>query len=345
MSDTTAIAEYRPIEVALAQLEEQYGATVWVCDTPERLKAAKASHKEIRQWRLALEEERKRLKADVNERGRQIDGEAKRIAARIALVEDPCVAAIKAEKDKKRREEEAAQRAEQERVDRCRAEIERIRAIPIQLTGSTAEQIDAVAHELEQLDLGWLDEFLGVGQSARIEALATLKTLRDAAKAREEEAARLAAERAELDHLRAEKEAREAEERARQEAADRKRREKIELEEREARERIAAEERAAREARDKADAEARALRAKQDEEARAAREAEEKRQRAERERLDAERRAREDEKREQRLKDAEQQDARAMLSTFVERYGEMEEFHLVVVAIRGYFADQDIEIA
>jgi hypothetical protein len=148
MDSTTAIAEYHPIETALAHLEEQYGATVWVCDTPERLKAAKASHREIRKWRLALEEERKRLKADVLERGRQIDGEAKRIAARIALVEDPCVAAIKAEEDKKRREEEAARRAEQERIDRCRAEIDRIRGIPVSLTAATAAQIDAAVAEL-----------------------------------------------------------------------------------------------------------------------------------------------------------------------------------------------------
>lgn len=341
MDSTKAIAEYHPIEVALAQLEDQYGATVWVCNTPERLSAAKASHKEIRQWRLALEEERKRLKADVLERGRQIDGEAKRIAARIALVEDPCVAAIRAEEDKKRREEEAAQRAEQDRIDRCRAEIDRIRGIPVSLTVATAAQIDAAANELEQLDITWLDEFADAASATRDETLSTLGAMRRAALSREEESARLAEERAELERLRAEKEAREAEEREKREAEERACREKIEREEREARERIAAEERASREARYKADAEARALRAKQDEDARCAREAEEQRQRKERERLEAERRARDEAEREQRLKETEQQDARAMLTTFVELYGELEEFGLVVAAIRGYFASRE----
>jgi len=337
MDNTKAITEYNPIEVALSQLEDQYGGTVWVCDTPERLKAAKSSHREIRKWRIALEKERKRLKADVLKRGRKIDGEAERIAARIAAVEDPCLEAIKAEEDKKKMEKEAAERAERERVERCRAEIDRIRSIPVQLTASSSDQIEASADDLQLLVIRWPDEFAGIGEATRNETLATLRTMRDAALSREEESARLAEERAELELLRAEKDARDAEERAQREAEERARREKIEREERERRERIAAEERAAREARDKADAEARALRAKQDEEARRVREAEEQRQREERERLDAERRALEEAEREQRLKDAEQQDARSMLSTFIELYSWMPEFGPIVDAIQEYF--------
>lgn len=341
MTDTTAITEYHPIEAALAQLEEKYGATVWVCDTPERLKSAKESRKEIRRWRLALEDERKQLKADVLARGRAIDGEAKRIGARIAAVEDPCAAAIKAEEDKERLRKEKEERIEQERIAKRRAEIDRIRAIPTLLTAATSKQIDDAIKELMQDDLDWLAEFIGVGIETRGKVFEILERMRDDAKEREIEAERLATERAELEKLRAEKEAREASERAAREAEEKARREKIEREEREARERIAAEERAARAARDKADTEARALRAKQDEDARRAREAEEKRQREERKRLDAEREEREKEERERRHKEAIHQEARDLLAMFVERYGKMEEFHLVTTVIREYLSNTD----
>lgn len=108
------------------------------------------------------------------------------------------------------------------------------------------------------------------------------------------------------------------------EEADRQARAKIEAEERASRERIAA-------------AEAKA---------RAERQAEEDRLRAERERLDAERRAadevkrkeleaRESAERERRRQENELVDARAMLDTFVQRFGHRKEFATVVTAIKA----------
>lgn len=114
---TTAITEYSPIEAVLADLTARHQGVVFDVTQPTGMKAAKAAAKDIAQYRIALEKKRVELKADVLERGRLLDGEAKRISTQLAAIEDPIVAQIKAEE---RREEEARQaaiRAEQERLE------------------------------------------------------------------------------------------------------------------------------------------------------------------------------------------------------------------------------------
>lgn len=300
----TAITEYQPIEAALTQLEEQYGATVWVVDTPERMAAAKQARKEIRQWRLALEDARKGLKAGVLERGRAIDTAAKVIGTRIAAVEDPVASAIKEVELAEKRAKDEVERKERERIQACRDEIDRIRLVPTAFTSATSAEIEIGLRELEMCDLEWLKEFQGVAQSARIQSISTLKWMWTDAHDRELEAERLEVERAELERERAEKEAREIEARARRDAEERARREQLELEEREARARIAVEERAARE---------------------------------ERQKLEAERRAHEEAERERHRFELDKQDAREILIDFVDRFGDEGEFAGIVSAIREYF--------
>lgn len=124
---THAIAEYDPIEAVIADLTARHKGVLFDVTQPSGMKAAKAAAKDIAQYRIALEKKRVDLKADVLERGRLIDGEAKRISAQLAALEDPIVEQIKAEERREQKVREAAILAEQERLaaeERARKEAE-----------------------------------------------------------------------------------------------------------------------------------------------------------------------------------------------------------------------------
>lgn len=122
-------------------------------------------------------------------------------------------------------------------------------------------------------------------------------------------------------------------------------RRKIEDEQRAARERIEADERAARMAREEADRSARLSREAEEAKAKAERDAEEARLKSERDKIEAERRTVEEAQRKAReAEEANQReiqrqanellDARAMLTTFVQRFGHLKKFAKIVKAIK-----------
>lgn len=176
------------------------------------------------------------------------------------------------------------------------------------------------------IDDSW-QEYQEPAHLAKANAVLALTDLHTRVAKQEEEAARLAAERAELERLRAAEEARrkaEDEERARkaaeQEAANKAEAERL-AREREAFEREQAEARAKKEAAERAEAEERAK-------AEAARKEAEERERKTRETEQA------------RLAEIERQrieraSARELLDRFAEKYGHLEEFASVTEAIRA----------
>lgn len=347
---TTSIAEYRPIETAIARLREKYHATKWVIDGPDAMRSAKEARGEIRKWRLAIEEARKREKASVLERGRVIDGEAKRLTSMILEIEEPCVTAIKEVQDREKAAKEEAERVERERVEKCRAEIDRIRWVPSAYATAEAAELQRIIDNLEGVDLSWTEEFEGIALQTRADSLAKLREMWKAADEREQETARLKAEREELERLRAEQALRDAEEKERQDKADaerraalaaeeKERRERIEREEAASRARIAEEERVAREAREQAEAEAKAAREERERQEREAREKREAAEREQREREEAEQRERDEKERAERLEAQQRLDGRELLHTFVGQYGDVPEFEHVVFAIGRYFED------
>lgn len=113
---STAIEEYSPTEAALAELSQRYKGVVYDVTIPTQLALAKAARNDIRGYRTALEKKRVQLKADVLERGRQIDGEAKRITAALSALEDPIEDQIKAEERRIEAERVAAEQAEAARI-------------------------------------------------------------------------------------------------------------------------------------------------------------------------------------------------------------------------------------
>lgn len=286
----TEIAEYSQTAAALSDLRHRYAGVAFSVTTTKGMDEAKKARQEVKGYRTALEAKRKEIKAPALERCRLIDDEAKTITAALLELEEPIDQQIKAEEARKEAEKAAKAEAERIRVQSIQDRISNIRSAVGSAVGRTFSGISQLLSDTGAMVIGSeFEEFQEHAQSAKDETLEKLREMQIAAKAREDEearikaeqeaeAARIAAERAELAKLRAEQEARDREAastRAEQERKDREAREAVEREQaaklaaeraaqaeelRKQREAQEAELRAQREAQAKADAEAAAAR-------------------------------------------------------------------------------------
>ncbi|MCU1282317.1 MAG: putative phage coiled coil domain protein [bacterium] len=335
-------------ERKLIELAKQSTEIVAITN-PASLQQCHGARMALKTERINIEKLGKAAREDATAFSKAVIAEEKRLIAiiepeetRLELIQRTHEAEVQRKKD------EAAQ-AERERVERIQASIREIRGSLIDVAGRPATVIEAkiaeiVAHEITRETV---QEFVDEAEAVRSQTLVKLRELHAAAVEQEAEAARLKAEREELEQLRAQQaqREREAKERAfaeeqRLEAQRREAQARIEAQEREARERLDAEERRQQAERDRLAAAARALEERQREEreaaeakARAEREAQEARdreqrlaqeqrereardaqelaERQERERIAAEQEAREAEEREARLaEEARQQEER-----------------------------------
>lgn len=203
---TTAVAEYRPTEAALSDLEQRYGNVAWDCSTTKGDKDARAVRHELVGLRTSVEKTRRELKAPLIERGRLIDAEAKRITGRISALEAPVDEAIRQQEAVK----EAA-RAERERQERERVAsiMERIGAIRHATFGvTTSAEIRTRITEVEAMPADAIEfgEFAQQAQDTKSSTLQVLEGMEKDALERERiaaeqkaEAERVARERAELE--------------------------------------------------------------------------------------------------------------------------------------------------
>lgn len=304
MIDSTAatqcsIAEYSPTAQALAELRQKYEAVVFDVTIGKGMEQAKKARAELREHRVGLEKERVRIKAPALERCRQIDSEAKRITAELEALENPIDEQIKAEEERKAREKEERERQERARQEAMQKWFADVRGLPLRAVNATAEQIRIMIAEAEKTDTSLVsDDNQAAAKFEVRNAVAGLKAALDARLSADEEVDRVKAERAELEKLRAEQAAVQAERErlAAQEreriAADERRKEEQARAEREAIERAEREAREAEQAR--IDAERAEQRKREDaervERERVLRE-QEAAAAAERERLDAEKKA------------------------------------------------------
>lgn len=236
-SIVTEIAEYSQTAAALSDLRHRYSGVAFNVTTTKGMDEAKKARQEVKGYRTALEAKRKEIKAPALDRCRLIDDEAKTITAALLELEEPIDQQIKAEESRKEAERAAKAEAERMRVARHHATIQYLRGIPADVASASIEKIASEISQLEALDItDSLEEFQPQCQQAKEESLAKLREMHDAALAheaeqarikaeQEAEAARIAAERAELARLRAEQEARDRDaaaalevERAKQEA-------------------------------------------------------------------------------------------------------------------------------
>lgn len=264
MSTTTAIAEYNPVEAGLEALRVKYQDVAFDLRSTKGNAEARAARRDLVSLRTGLDAKRKELKEPILERAKLIDSEAKRITAELLKLEKPIDDAIKA--DELRRERKEREAAEAKRVARLQDSIQAITATALRAVGKHSTEIADEIEALEAFEIGAdYDEFRAGAQAAKDSTLSQLHTLFGAALANEQEAARLAMERAEFARHQAEAAA----------LAEQQRVERERLE-------------AARAEQERMDAAVRADMAEQDRiqrEARAAQQAKEDAERAERQRL------------------------------------------------------------
>lgn len=298
MTSPESIAAYNPLRAKVEELREAEKAAAFDYATPTGNRAARSHVHALRKVKGEIDRARKAEKADILERGRQIDSQAKELVAEVESMIEPHVAELT-----RLEEAEAARVAElQERVawfgEQTQATgddgephgsnylRDRLAAVREQVVDETWQELQGEAEHEQRLAVTALEALVAAAEKREAEA-AELARLREkqerreaADRARAEQEARERAEREQKE--REERAAREAEERARKEAEEALERERREHEEAIQRERAEAERRE-REAREAAERKAAAEQAERD--------------RQERERLEAEARERAEEER------------------------------------------------
>lgn len=245
-SNLTAIAEYTETAAALADLRQRHQGVVYDVTVPKEMKAAKESRAELRTLRTTLEKTRKEIKAPALERCRLIDDEAKRITAELVALEEPIDIQIKTEEARAEAEKLAKLEADRLRLVALQDKIDAIRNVPAGLVGKPSVIIagQLAKLEAETLDEDEFAEHFATARDALDAAIARVKQQLVDQMAQEAEAKKIAAEREELERIRADNARlqREADERAAADRAEADRKAQVE------RDRIAAEEKAQRDA-------------------------------------------------------------------------------------------------
>jgi hypothetical protein len=197
VKDGHAIVAYSYTEAALAELRKKYAGATYDLATTAGDKAARTARLELVTLRTALEKKRKELKTPALDFGKKIDSEAARITTEIQALETPIDAQIKA--DEKRRDDE---RKAREEADAARKKVHtdaiaKIAGYVGLAADLPAERIAAGITYLEGIALSGFEEFSAEAADTRSRTIAALQVMHTKAKAREEEEARLAAERIE----------------------------------------------------------------------------------------------------------------------------------------------------
>jgi hypothetical protein len=167
---------------------------------------------ELKNARTTIEKVAKEARDDATKFSKAVIAEEKRLIGIIEAEEDRLFAvrdAWDAEQERIRKEKAEA---EERRVAAIRARIEAIASTPVQCASMTAKDIESeiLVLELTPVDESF-EEFQPHAQAAIAAAVSKLRELHEGARNREAEAAKLAAERAELERIRAEQAAQAAE--------------------------------------------------------------------------------------------------------------------------------------
>jgi colicin import membrane protein len=257
-----SVSAMEKIETGLAQMRDRFVGRVYDVATAPGMTLAKADRAEVREVRFEVERARKAGKAPLLALGKWADQTAARITAEILKIETPIDAVVKAEEDRIAAEKQARIDAEILRVQTIQKRISDIRDAPLSCAAANqAVILERIADIEGRIIDSSFAEFEQEAYKTKAATVASLRGLHAAAVARELEDERIAAERVELEKLRAaqaerdradkakrDEEERIAAETRRAEAArvageQRAQREAFEKEQREARERQAAEDR------------------------------------------------------------------------------------------------------
>ncbi len=218
------ITVFTKTEAALVELRKRYGGKLYEIAKPAGMKEAKEDRAVVRAYRVDLEKSRKAEKQEALDYGRLLDGEAKRITAKLVELEAPINEQIKKREDFLEKKRQAKVDAEEKRVQDILDRITEIRGAitAVQSMGVPAsEKVQEFIDDIEKIQVDdSFAEFIEQAQDAKTATLATLRLSLSASVKREDELVRLADEHAELEQLRSEQEARETERRVAQEKLD-----------------------------------------------------------------------------------------------------------------------------
>lgn len=173
----TQLAEFDKVEAGIADLEKTYKDVAFAVATTDGMDQAKAARKAIQTPRFALEAARVAAKRPIIDIGKQVDGRAGVIKARLMAIETPIDQQITAQETI-----EAERRAEIVR------RLDEIRRTPDLAIGKSIQELEQIKEGLETLDLATFGEFREQAAKAQLEVTNKVATLLSQAK--EAEAAR-----------------------------------------------------------------------------------------------------------------------------------------------------------
>lgn len=200
------LVQYTKTEAALADLRKKYQGATFDLTTTKGDKEARAARLELVTLRGMLEKRRKELKKPALEFGQKIDAEAERITSEIKALETPIDAQIVADENRRAAEKAERERIEAARVSAHQTKLAAMRGCVARAQGLPSARIAKGIEQVEAIMLGvtaW-EEFAADAATAKQETLTAMRVMFDAAKAREDEDARVEAQRIENERIAAE---------------------------------------------------------------------------------------------------------------------------------------------
>lgn len=304
-----ALAEFNPVQKGLAELRKELKGVQFDVTTTAGDKAARAARSRCVSIRTSADAAYEGWNKPMLAKQREMRAILAKIKDEVKAIEEPIDAQIKAEEQRRAEIKAAKEAAELARQQAIQERLDHIRDFATSAAGLSSAKIAAMRETLAEFPLTTelYEHRAGEAMQLHAEVMSKLEQMHDAALAQEQEAERLAAERAELERQRLEQEA--AAQRQREAEAAQLAKERAELEEQQRRlqaerEEENARQEAARAEQARKDAEAAAALKRQQDEAAAA-------LRAQQEEIDRQRREFEEQQEAVRRAEREKEEAAA----------------------------------
>ncbi|MBR8657295.1 hypothetical protein KDH83_28660 [Achromobacter sp. Marseille-Q0513] len=226
-----ALAEFNPVQKGLAELRHELAGVQFDVTTTAGDKAARAARAKCVTIRTSAKKVYEGWNAPMLEKQRAMRALVTTITAEVEKIELPIDAQIKAEEQRRAEIKAAKEAAELARQQAIQERLDHIRDFATSAAGLSSAKIAAMRETLAEFPLTTelYEHRAGEAMQLHAEVVAKLDQMHAAALAQEQEAARLAAERAELERQRQEQEA--AAQRQREAEAAQLAKERAELEE------------------------------------------------------------------------------------------------------------------
>jgi hypothetical protein len=207
---------FKPFEDQLASAKRAASRVKYDIATKEGMTKAKELRATFVSIRTTADKAKTAAKRPIDESGKLILAHFNKLAEAAKAEEAKHDQAIKDEEARIEAEKQAKIAAERVRIEAIEGRIAHIRGIPEKFRDAESEVVQAMLDKMlqTQLEPAKYDEHLEEALTEWNRTIDTLRNLHQQALAREEEARRVAAERAELERLRAEQAERERAERA-----------------------------------------------------------------------------------------------------------------------------------